>query len=83
MVEIIVISIIEKIHLYFIYRYVPGFIKTIMDIGRTRCPATEVGLDSLVDASYHTHLVLAKAQGWILELLNGFFTKITVLLPQL
>lgn len=52
-----------------------------MDIRRTRCPATEAGLDTLVDASYHTHLVLAKAQSWILELLNGFFIEITVLLP--
>lgn len=30
-----------------------------------------------------THLVLAKAQGWILELLNCFFIKVTIFLPQL
>lgn len=81
MLVIIVISITEKINQYVIY--VPGFIKTIPDIRRSRCPATEVGLDPLADASHHTHLVLAKAQSWILELLNGFFIEITVLLPQL
>lgn len=81
MVVIIVISIIEKINQYFIY--VPGFIKTIMAIRRMQCPPTEVGLDTLVDGFYHTHLVLAKAQCWILELLNGFFIEITVLFPQL
>lgn len=30
-----------------------------------------------------THLVLAQAQGWILELLNGFLVKVTIFLPQL
>lgn len=40
-------------------------------------PPTPVG------AARHAHLVLAKAQRWILELLNGFFIEVTVLLPQL
>lgn len=30
-----------------------------------------------------THLVLAKAQGWILELLNSLLIKVPILLPQL
>lgn len=38
---------------------------------------------SLRKGSGCTHLVLAQAQGWILELLNRFLIKVTIFLPQL
>lgn len=33
--------------------------------------------------NYSTHLVLAKAQSWILELLNGLLIKVPIFLPKL